>query len=157
MTLPSLGRLSRWKYFVDEKAETALVEEYRRKLQIKMASDDVAMATLSGGNQQKVLLARCMALHPKVLIADEPTRGIDVGAKVEVHQVLFAMAAAGVAVIVISSELPEVMAVSDRIVTFHEGRITGVVQAANATEEQLMRLMTLTRTQETRQENRTGA
>jgi inositol transport system ATP-binding protein len=147
MTLPSLGRLIKWRWFVDEKAETALVEEYRRKLQIKMAGDDVAMATLSGGNQQKVLLARCMALHPRVLIADEPTRGIDVGAKVEVHQVLFAMAAAGVAVIVISSELPEVMAVSDRIVTFHEGRITGVVQAAGATEEQLMRLMTSTHTQ----------
>jgi inositol transport system ATP-binding protein len=144
MTLPSLGRLSRWKYFIDEKAETALVEEYRRKLRIKMGSDAVAIATLSGGNQQKVLLARSMALSPKVLIVDEPTRGIDVGAKAEVHQVLFAMAAAGVAVIVISSELPEVMAVSDRIVTFHEGRITGVVQARGATEEQLMRLMTLT-------------
>ncbi len=144
MTLPSLGRLSRWKYFIDEKAETALVEEYRQKLRIKMGSDAVAIATLSGGNQQKVLLARSMALSPKVLIVDEPTRGIDVGAKSEVHQVLFAMAAAGVAVIVISSELPEVMAVSDRIATFHEGRITGVVQAADATEEQLMRLMTLT-------------
>jgi inositol transport system ATP-binding protein len=143
MTLPSLPRLAKWKYFVDEEAETALIEEYRRKLQIKMASDDVAIATLSGGNQQKVLLARWMALRPRVLIVDEPTRGIDVGAKVEVHQVLFAMAAAGVAVIVISSELPEVMAVSDRIVTFHEGRITGVVPARDATEEALMRLMTL--------------
>jgi inositol transport system ATP-binding protein len=143
MTLPSLSRLSRMRWFVDEKAELALIEHYRRKLSIKMASDKVAIGTLSGGNQQKVLLARCMALNPKVLIVDEPTRGIDVGAKAEVHQVLFDMAAEGVAVIVISSELPEVMAVSDRIVTFKNGVITGSVAGSEATEEQLMRLMAL--------------
>lgn len=143
MTLPSLGRLSKMRWFVDEEAETRLIEEYRRKLSIKMASDKVTIGTLSGGNQQKVLLARCMALNPKVLIVDEPTRGIDVGAKAEVHQVLFDMAAEGVAVIVISSELPEVMAVSDRIVTFKNGVITGSVPAAEATEEKLMSLMAL--------------
>lgn len=143
MTLPSLARLSRLRWFVDEAAETRLVEEYRRKLSIKMASDKVSIGTLSGGNQQKVLLARSMALNPKVLIVDEPTRGIDVGAKAEVHQVLFDMAAQGVAVIVISSELPEVMAVSDRIVTFMNGVITGSTPGCDATEEQLMRLMAL--------------
>jgi inositol transport system ATP-binding protein len=143
MTLPSLSRLSRMRWFVDEKAETAMIEEYRRKLSIKMASDKVTIGTLSGGNQQKVLLARCMALNPKVLIVDEPTRGIDVGAKAEVHQVLFDMAANGVAVIVISSELPEVMAVSDRIVTFKNGVITGSVPGSEATEESLMSLMAL--------------
>jgi inositol transport system ATP-binding protein len=143
MTLPSLSRLSRMRWFVDEKAEMAMIEEYRRKLSIKMASDKVAIGTLSGGNQQKVLLARCMALNPKVLIVDEPTRGIDVGAKAEVHQVLFDMAAKGVAVIVISSELPEVMAVSDRIITFKNGVITGSVAGSEATEEKLMSLMAL--------------
>ena len=143
MTLPSLGRLRKMLWFVDEAAETRLIEEYRRKLSIKMASDKVSIGTLSGGNQQKVLLARCMALNPKVLIVDEPTRGIDVGAKAEVHQVLFDMAAQGVAVIVISSELPEVMAVSDRIVTFKSGVITGSTPSSEATEEQLMRLMAL--------------
>lgn len=143
MTLPSLSRLSKMRWFVDEEAETRLIEEYRRKLSIKMASDKVTIGTLSGGNQQKVLLARCMALNPKVLIVDEPTRGIDVGAKAEVHQVLFDMAAKGVAVIVISSELPEVMAVSDRIVTFKNGVITGSVPASEATEEELMSLMAL--------------
>mgnify|MGYP002348970886 CR=1 FL=1 len=143
MTLPSLGRLSKLRWFVDESAETRMVEEYRRKLSIKMASDKVMIGTLSGGNQQKVLLARCMALHPKVLIVDEPTRGIDVSAKAEVHQVLFDMAEQGVAVIVISSELPEIMAVSDRIVTFKNGAITGSVPAHQATEEQLMSLMAL--------------
>ncbi|MDQ0012129.1 inositol transport system ATP-binding protein [Variovorax boronicumulans] len=143
MTLPSLGRLSKMRWFVDEAAETRMIEEYRRKLSIKMSSDKVAIGTLSGGNQQKVLLARCMALNPKVLIVDEPTRGIDVGAKAEVHQVLFDMAAQGVAVIVISSELPEVMAVSDRIVTFMNGAITGSTPGSEATEEQLMNLMAL--------------
>ncbi|MFH0133908.1 sugar ABC transporter ATP-binding protein [Variovorax sp. VaC1] len=143
MTLPSLGRLSKMRWFVDEAAETRLIEEYRRKLSIKMSSDKVTIGTLSGGNQQKVLLARSMALNPKVLIVDEPTRGIDVGAKAEVHQVLFDMAAQGVAVIVISSELPEVMAVSDRIVTFMNGVITGSTPGGEATEEQLMRLMAL--------------
>lgn len=143
MTLPSLGRLSKMGWFVDEKAETQMIEEFRRKLSIKMANDKVTIGTLSGGNQQKVLLARCMALNPKVLIVDEPTRGIDVGAKAEVHQVLFDMAAQGVAVIVISSELPEVMAVSDRIITFKNGVITGSVLGKEATEESLMRLMAL--------------
>lgn len=143
MSLPSLGRLSKMRWFVDEAAETRMIEAYRRKLSIKMASDQVAIGTLSGGNQQKVLLARCMALNPKVLIVDEPTRGIDVGAKAEVHQVLFDMAAQGVAVIVISSELAEVMAVSDRIVTFKNGAITGSMPGSDASEEALMRLMAL--------------
>jgi inositol transport system ATP-binding protein len=143
MTLPSLGRLTKWKYFIDEAAETKLIEEYRQKLRVKMANDQVAVGTLSGGNQQKVILARCMALKPKVLIVDEPTRGIDVGAKAEVHQVLFDMARTGIAVIVISSELPEVMAISDRIVTFREGQITGSMPAAEATEEKLMSRMAI--------------
>lgn len=143
MTLPSLSRLRKMRWFIDEAAETRMIEEYRRKLSIKMSSDQVTMGSLSGGNQQKVLLARCMALNPKVLIVDEPTRGIDVGAKAEVHQVLFDMAAQGVAVIVISSELAEVMAVSDRIVTFKNGAITGSVLGSEATEEKLMRLMAL--------------
>lgn len=143
MSLPSLSRLRRWGLFIDAKAEDRLIDEYRGKLQIKMANDQVMIGTLSGGNQQKVLLARFMALKPKVLIVDEPTRGIDVGAKAEVHQVLFDMADAGVAVIVISSELQEVMAVSDRIVTFKEGGISGVVPALDATEESLMELMAL--------------
>ena len=92
-----------------------------------MASGDQLVGNLSGGNQQKVVLARWLALRPKVLIVDEPTRGIDVGAKVEVHNLLFQMADAGIAIIVISSELPEVLALADRIVTMREGRVTGEV------------------------------
>ena len=92
-----------------------------------MASPDQAAGQLSGGNQQKVVLARWLALRPKILIVDEPTRGIDVGSKVEVHNLLIEMAKSGIAVIVISSELPEILAVSDRIVTMREGRVTGEI------------------------------
>ncbi|MFT3791475.1 MAG: sugar ABC transporter ATP-binding protein [Rudaea sp.] len=141
LTLPSLARLRKWGVFIDEARERELLEHYRRRLKIKMTDGAAAIGTLSGGNQQKVLLARCMALKPGVLIVDEPTRGIDIGAKVEVHQALFALADEGVAVIAISSELPEVMAISDRIATFRAGRITGVVSAADASEEKLMSLM----------------
>ena len=120
-----------------------MVERYRKRLAIKMASPDHEVGNLSGGNQQKVVLARWLALEPKVLIVDEPTRGIDVAAKSEVHQLLFELAESGIAIIVISSELPEIMTVSDRIVTMREGRITGEVMAADATEERLMALMSL--------------
>ena len=108
-----------------------------------MSSSAAAVGTLSGGNQQKVLLARCMALQPKVLIVDEPTRGIDIGAKAEVHQLLFEMAESGIALIIISSEMPEVLALSDRIVVFRDGCISGLLDGRNATENDLMELMAL--------------
>jgi inositol transport system ATP-binding protein len=120
---------------VDEAAERDLVETYRHKLRIKMASQETPIGKLSGGNQQKVLLGRSMALAPRVLIVDEPTRGIDIGAKAEVHQVLSDLAAQGVAILVISSELAEVMAVSDRIVVFREGASSPTSTPRAATEE----------------------
>ncbi len=141
LTLPILRQLAFCGIFVDERRERELFEHYKKALGIRMANADVAIGTLSGGNQQKVLLARCMALNPKILIVDEPTRGIDVGAKAEVHQLLCEMASRGVAVIVISSELPEVMALSDRIVVFREGRVSGELEARGATEAALMVLM----------------
>jgi len=143
MTLPSLKRIARWRIFVDEVKERELVDQYRSALSIKMANSAVAVGTLSGGNQQKVLLARCMALQPKVLIVDEPTRGIDIGSKAEVHQLLLDMAQRGIAVIVISSEMPEVLALSDRIIVFREGCISGVLDARDATESNLMELMAI--------------
>ena len=115
--------------------EDALVEEYKKRLNIRMASGDQLVGNLSGGNQQKVVLARWLALRPKVLIVDEPTRGIDVGAKVEVHNLLFQMAAVRIAIIVISSELPEILALSDRIVTMREGRVTGEICATRPTRK----------------------
>jgi ABC-type sugar transport system ATPase subunit len=90
-----------------------------------------------------VVLARWLALKPKILIVDEPTRGIDVGAKVEVHNLLFEMAAAGIAVLVISSELTEILSVADRIITMREGHVTGELDRADATEEKLVTLMTI--------------
>jgi inositol transport system ATP-binding protein len=141
LALPSLKRLSRWKLFVNDRAEAALVDKYRREMNIKMTDDRTPIGKLSGGNQQKVLLARSLALSPRVLIVDEPTRGIDVGAKAEVHHLLDGMASRGVAIIVISSELPEILAISDRIAVFREGRLMGIVDADAADEETLMRLM----------------
>jgi len=98
---------------------------------------------LSGGNQQKVLLARCLALAPKVLILDEPTRGIDVGAKAEVHELIRQTADSGVALIVISSELLELLAISDRIGVFREGQLVAEVDGETATEQRVMSLMAM--------------
>jgi len=143
LSMAAHERIKRWGVFIDEAAERAMVEEYRKKLNIRMASQEQLIASLSGGNQQKVTLARWLALRPKVLIVDEPTRGIDIGAKVEVHQLLFDMAQSGIAIIAISSELPEVLAISDRIITMREGHVTGEIRSEDANEEVLMSMMTL--------------
>lgn len=143
LSIAAQDRISSMGVFISAAKEDALVEEYRRRLNIRMASPDQIVGNLSGGNQQKVVLARWLALRPQVLIVDEPTRGIDVGAKFEVHNLLVEMARSGIAIIVISSELPEVMALSDRIITMREGRITGEIMGRDATQEKLMRLMTL--------------
>jgi inositol transport system ATP-binding protein len=141
LAISSLKQLSWARWFVSDRAEDELVERYRKVLDIRMPSADTKIADLSGGNQQKVVLARWLALKPKVLIVDEPTRGIDVAAKAEVHQQLDTMARSGIAIVAISSELPEILAISDRIVTMREGRITGNVLRDNASEEALMHLM----------------
>jgi len=143
LSMASHKQITSWGIFIDETAERAMVAEYRKKLNIRMASPEQLIAGLSGGNQQKVTLARWLALGPKVLIVDEPTRGIDIGAKVEVHNHLFELARSGIAVIAISSELPEVLAISDRIVTMREGRVTGEIKSEDANEEILMSMMTL--------------
>jgi ABC-type sugar transport system ATPase subunit len=143
LSIASHDRISSLGVFINSAKEDALVEEYRRLLNIRMASPDQIVGNLSGGNQQKVVLARWLALRPRVLIVDEPTRGIDVGAKVEVHSLLSEMARSGIAIIVISSELPEVLALADRIITMREGRVTGEVMRQDATQEKLMTLMTI--------------
>ena len=141
MSIASQEQISRG-WFIDEGREDKLVEEFRRLLSIRMSSPDQLAGLLSGGNQQKVVLARWLSLRPKILIVDEPTRGIDVGSKVEVHNLLIEMAKSGIAVVVISSELPEILAVSDRIVTMREGRVTGEIARNDATQEILMAMMT---------------
>ena len=146
-SVAALGDYSNKAGFMAEGRERQALAEYRKALSIRMASPEQPIEGLSGGNQQKVIIARWLTRNPKVLIVDEPTRGVDVGAKAEVHQILVQLASRGIAVMMISSELPEVLAVSDRIVTMRKGRITGEMPADEATEEKLMALMTLNQRQ----------
>jgi inositol transport system ATP-binding protein len=143
LAISSLRQLSRFGWFVSDAAELGLVEQYRGLLGIRMASADSKIIDLSGGNQQKVVLARWLALKTKVLIVDEPTRGIDIAAKADVHEQLDLLSRSGIAIIAISSELPEILAICDRIVTMREGRITATLSREQADEETLMHLMTL--------------
>ena len=115
-----------------------MAEEYRRKLNTKTPSVQQNVGNLSGGNQQKVLLAKWMYADPDILILDEPTRGIDVGAKYEIYCIINDLVAAGKTVIMISSELPEVLGMSDRIYVLNEGRIVGEFEAADASQEKIM-------------------
>ena len=143
MSIASLPKFLRWGVFVRERAEQEMVSQYRSSLNISMSGPDQRVRNLSGGNQQKVVLARWLALSPQVLIVDEPTRGIDVAAKAEVHQLLDEMARNGIAIIMISSELPEILGMSDRIIALRNGRLTGEFSRAEASEERLMQVMAL--------------
>ena len=125
--------------------ENAIARRFIHDLQIKVASLAQSVASLSGGNRQKVVIGKWLALDPKVLILDEPTHGIDVGTKVQVHQVIRELAAKGVAVVIISSDLPEVLAVSDRILVVSDGRVTDVVARVEATQERIMHAASLRR------------
>lgn len=127
-------------WFIDKKKEKELSDEYVSKLKVKTPSIEQLIMNLSGGNQQKVVIAKWMATHPKVLILDEPTRGIDVGAKKEIHTLMSELAKQGVAIIMISSELPEVLGMADRIYVMHDGRIKGEVERAQASQESIMKL-----------------
>ena len=129
---------------LDFDQEYAVAEGYRRSLRTKTPTVDAGVTTLSGGNQQKVVLAKWMFPDPDVLILDEPTRGIDVGAKYEIYRLIHELADQGKAVVMISSELPELLGMSDRIYTICEGRITVELPAAEADQEKLMRMMTTT-------------
>ncbi|MBX3085758.1 MAG: sugar ABC transporter ATP-binding protein [Anaerolineae bacterium] len=126
--------------FLNSSKERLLAEKYVRQLDISTPSIEQEVRRLSGGNQQKTLVAKWLAIQPKVLIVDEPTRGVDVGAKSEIHHLLRTLAEQGVGVIMISSELPEVIGMSDRILVMHEGAIAGEVLAAEATEETIIRI-----------------
>ena len=129
---------------IDRREEHKAAEDYRKALRTKAPSVDYGVSKLSGGNQQKVVLSKWLFTDPDVLILDEPTRGIDVGAKFEIYGIIQRLADEGKAVIVVSSELPELLGISDRIYTICEGRITGVLDREHADQESLLRLMTLT-------------
>jgi ABC-type sugar transport system ATPase subunit len=138
--LPNLTRLSR-SGFVQLRREREEFARYVDQLRIKVPTQEQRAGNLSGGNQQKVVLAKWLARNCDVLIFDEPTRGIDVGAKYEIHLLMNELAAAGKAIVMISSELPEVLGMADRILVMHEGRVTGeIADARRATQEQVMEL-----------------
>ncbi|MFI8287854.1 sugar ABC transporter ATP-binding protein [Streptomyces sp. NPDC085614] len=123
---------------MNRRAERDRAVDWAIKLQVKYARLADVVGTLSGGNQQKVVLAKWLATAPRVLIVDEPTRGIDVGTKAEVHRLLSSLAADGVAVLMISSDLPEVLGMADRVLVMHEGRLTAEIPRSEATEESVM-------------------
>jgi rhamnose transport system ATP-binding protein len=123
-------------------AEARLARDWSGRLEVKAGALDAVTTTMSGGNQQKVVLAKWLATGPKVLIVDEPTRGIDVGTKAEVHRLLSTLAAEGLAVLMISSELPEVLGMADRVLVVREGRIAAELSRAEATPESVMRAAT---------------
>ena len=125
--------------FVDSRRENAIAEEYREKLSIRMASQDTLIQNLSGGNQQKVIISRWLAAKPNILIMDEPTRGIDVGAKAEIYELMNQLAAEGMAILMISSELPEVINMSDRVVVMREGRVSKILEREELSQEEIMR------------------
>jgi ribose transport system ATP-binding protein len=140
VTLAGLGQLATFS-FVQRAAERRRVKSLAEQLQVKAASQNVAAGTLSGGNQQKVVLAKWLHTDAQVLILDEPTRGIDVGAKREIYRLMREIADNGAAVLMISSELPEVIGVCDRILVMHEGALAGELPRG-ASEEQIMTLAT---------------
>jgi len=137
----ALGKLTR-RGMIDEHREVLVAQKYQRDIRIKTASVETVVGNLSGGNQQKVALAKWMYTDPDVLILDEPTRGIDVGAKFEIYQLIHELAATGRGVIVISSEMPELIGLCDRIYAINQGRVTGEIDREDVTQEALMRLMT---------------
>jgi rhamnose transport system ATP-binding protein len=138
ISLPTLRRYLNGAGLVRKRKEIATAEEFRERLSIRTPSVKVDVDKLSGGNQQKVMLSKWLNAHPKLLILDEPTRGIDVGAKAEVHHMVNDLAAEGLGIILISSDLPEVLAMSDRILVMREGRQMGIFGREEATQENIM-------------------
>lgn len=139
IAIPSHEALARHG-FVDTETVTQLADDSRKKLQIKASGLNRAVAELSGGNQQKVVLAKWLAMNPKLIILDEPTRGIDVGAKAEVYHLMQELAGQGVAILMISSDMEEVIGISDRVAVMCRGRISGILGRTELTEENILRL-----------------
>jgi len=139
ITLCNLEHYTNKVKTIDKKAEKLEVDKFIKKLSIKTPNQDQKVKNLSGGNQQKVILAKWLMKSPKVLIIDEPTRGIDVGAKKEIYDVLNELKSSGKAIIMISSDMPEVLGISDRIIVMHEGKISGEIPRKEATQENIMK------------------
>ena len=139
ITLPSLARFASW-FMISRERERQTADEQIGSLKIKTPGCEAAVMNLSGGNQQKVVLGKWLSMAPKVMILDEPTRGIDVGAKAEIYRLMRALADNGAVILMISSDMEEVLHVSDRVAVMHEGRITGVLERTDCNEENIMQL-----------------
>lgn len=137
ISLPQLSKLNPNGVLHDDR-EWKLADEYAKRLQVKAFSWKQAVETLSGGNQQKVVIGKWLATHPDVIILDEPTKGIDIGSKAAVHQFMSELVSQGLAVIMVSSELPEVMGMADRIIVMHEGLMVAEYRAGDATAETIV-------------------
>jgi ribose transport system ATP-binding protein len=139
ITLPNLAAFTRLG-LVNRRAEAAAAREIVANLTVKATSIDAAVDTLSGGNQQKVVLGRWLALGPRAILFDEPTQGVDVGAKAEIHRLIRRLADEGAAVVLISSDLEEIVAECDRVAVMHDGRVTGVLDRPHCTPQSIMQL-----------------
>jgi ribose transport system ATP-binding protein len=139
ITLPALSRFC-YGGWIRRRSERSAAQASCDELRIKTPSVETAASSLSGGNQQKVVLAKWLSLEPRVILFDEPTRGVDVGAKAEIYQLMRRLAASGVAILMISSDMEEILGNSDRVAVMHEGRITGVLNRAECTQEAILRL-----------------
>jgi D-xylose transport system ATP-binding protein len=137
ISLPNLGRFASFMR-IDQDAELAEARTFAHRLSIKAPSLQVAVETLSGGNQQKVVISKWLMSEPRILILDDPTRGIDVGAKYEIYKLMNQLAESGFGIIMISSELEEVLGMSDRVMVMWEGRSNGTLDIAEATQEKIM-------------------
>ncbi len=138
MTISNLKALSRFNFYIWSSKEDKITDEYISLLDIKISKPSQPINSLSGGNQQKVIIARNLMINPWIIILDEPTRGIDIGAKEEIYKLISGLVKNGMGIILISSELPEIMSVSDRIAILHEGQLAGILEREEATEEKLI-------------------
>jgi ABC-type sugar transport system ATPase subunit len=143
--MASLEKISRYG-FIREKKEEALSTEFIRKMNIQVPDAGMEVEKLSGGNQQKVVISKWLATKPMILLLDEPTRGIDVGAKAEIYALIGRLKGEGLGIVVVSSELPEVLAISDRILVMAESRQTALLPRSGTTEEMIMKAALLQKT-----------
>ena len=143
LTLANMAAVASGPGWIDFAAEQGAAAHYIEALGIKTPSPDQLAQCLSGGNQQKIAIGKWLFRRSKIIFFDEPTRGIDVGAKLAIYKLLDSLAADGIGVVLISSELPEIMGMTDRVVVFHEGEITGVVNTKETTQEEIMHLASL--------------
>ena len=145
LTLANMAAVTKRLGFIDFQAEQAAAGQFIGALGIKTPSPAQSAQYLSGGNQQKIAIGKWLFCQSKIIFFDEPTRGIDIGAKQAIYRLLDRLAADGIGVVLISSELPEIMGMTDRVVVFHEGEITGVVNTRDATQEEIMHLASLSK------------